>query len=433
MISRITTIVLFTLIFVTSIYAQDSTRKRTEQQWAVGMVARVASIPFATGESRTVSTLVPLIYYEGKRFYMRGIEGGFRLYHTGDWQFSALGRLRFFDIPQEYQNQVQGDNVDWGLQARYQPFPWSYLNLELLSDWHGNFSGNARLGLDIYTGGFNIDPFLQARIKSKKFNSYYYGLNQIKINGGIELSTGIIVDYHLLSNFYLFGAAQLTLLDRPVRNSEFVSADLHGQVFFGIGVSNDRSKPRKEELKTEAYLRLSHGFATPSDLSNIIKFNATRDTFNNQMTSIFYGHPLTDELFSLPLDVYITSGFVWHWDSEVQTNCQELVIAIKLYYTIKWPIRWKLGAAEGLSWVNRIPYVEKSEMENKGYRPSNLLNFLDFSIDFNIGDIFGGKDLKQFWLGYGIHHRSAIFEKAQQFGRIRGGSNFQTFYVQYHF
>jgi len=72
-------------------------------------------------------------------------------------------------------------------------------------------------------------------------------------------------------------------------------------------------------------------------------------------------------------------------------------------------------------------------MERKGYRPSNLLNYLDFTLDFNLGDIFGGQLLDELWLGYGIHHRSAIFEKAQQFGRIRGGSNYQTFYLQYHF
>jgi outer membrane protein len=414
--------------------AQDVEKNnQTEKPWAVGLVYRTASIPFDTEGGKTVSTVIPLLFYEGKYFYLRGIEGGFRFYRTGDWQFSALGRLRFFDIPFEYQNQVQGDNIDWGFQATYQPFPMPYLDLEILSDWEGNFSSNARLGLDIYTGGFHIDPFFEAKLKSKKFNSYYYGLNQVKVNPGIDLSAAVVVDYQLLSNFYLFGMAKLTLLDRQVRSSQYVNSDFHGQFILGFGLSNDRSKPRKEELSTKSYLRVAHGWATPTDLAQIIRFNAKKDTFNNQMTSVFYGHPLADQLFSLPIDIYITPGFVWHWASHVQSSIQELVIAIKLYYTIPWPIRWKFGAAEGLSWVNDIPYVEKSEMQRKGYRPSNLLNFLDFSLDFNIGDIFGGDELKKWWIGYSIHHRSAIFETAQQFGRIRGGSNFQTFYLQYDF
>ncbi len=178
---------------------------------------------------------------------------------------------------------------------------------------------------------------------------------------------------------------------------------------------------------------MAQGWATPSNLSNILKFDAERDTFNNQLTSVFYGHPLTDEFFGLPIHFYLTSGFIWHWKSSVQPHSQEMVLAIKLFYTIPWPIRWRLGAAEGFSYVNKIPYVEAKEMEKKEYRPSNLLNFLDFSLDLNIGDIFGGKDLARLWLGYGIHHRSAIFETAAHFGRISGGSNYQTIYLQWYY
>jgi len=41
--------------------------------------------------------------------------------------------------------------------------------------------------------------------------------------------------------------------------------------------------------------------------------------------------------------------------------------------------------------------------------------------------------MKHWWLGYSIHHRSAIFESAQHFGRIKGGSNFQSVYLQWHY
>ena len=420
------------LFNLTQIYAQDENPKvQTEKSWAIGMVVRTATIPFATDEDRTVATLVPLIFYEGDRFYMRGIELGFKFYSIGDWQFSALGRMHFFDIPKSYQNRIQGDNVDWGFQARYQPFPLTYLDLELLSDWQKNVSSNARLALDLYQGGFHFDPYFELKLKGNSYNSTYFGLTQQEVKAGIDMSVGIIADYHVLSNFYFYGAARLTLLDRQVRRLDFVNRDVNANLLFGVGFSNDPTRPRKEELGIKPYIRLSHGWATPSDLANIIRFNATPDTANNQMTSIFYGQPLTDNLLGVPIEVYLTPGFAWHWASHVQRSCQELVIAVKLFYTFKWPIRWKFGAGEGLSWVNRIPFVEKSEMERKGYQPSNLLNFLDFSLDLNIGDIFGGDQMKKIWIGYGIHHRSAIFEKAQQFGRIRGGSNFQTIYLQY--
>lgn len=72
-------------------------------------------------------------------------------------------------------------------------------------------------------------------------------------------------------------------------------------------------------------------------------------------------------------------------------------------------------------------------MDEKGYLPSNLMNYLDFSLDINIGDLFRQEHLTGLYFGYAIHHRSAIFGSASQFGRISGGSNFHTFYLQYHF
>jgi outer membrane protein len=71
-------------------------------------------------------------------------------------------------------------------------------------------------------------------------------------------------------------------------------------------------------------------------------------------------------------------------------------------------------------------------LEEKGYKPSKLLNYLDFSLDLHLGDIFGEK-LDELWLGYSIHHRSAIFESSSRFGRIKGGSNYNSVYLQWHY
>ena len=41
--------------------------------------------------------------------------------------------------------------------------------------------------------------------------------------------------------------------------------------------------------------------------------------------------------------------------------------------------------------------------------------------------------MQDVWLGYSIHHRSAIFESASRFGWIKGGSNYNTIYLQFDF
>ena len=418
----------------TNLFADGSNwRVYPEQEWGLGASIRVGAIPFATDE-RTVGSFVPLMFYHGKYFYMDGIEGGFKLYDSKSWQFRAMGRLRFFDIPAEYQNEIQGNNVLWGLKIRYKPIRFTYTDVELLSDVYGHFLSELRLGLAYKTKHFRGQLFGEFQFKTSSFNSYYYGLEQYDVGGGTEIAAGYTINYHVISNLFLFSAGKISLLDKNVRNLDIINRDLYWQAYFGFGFSNDWNKEKKPALKNKAYVRMAVGWATPSDLSKIIRFNAEPDSANNHMTSIFYGYPLTDNLFGLPLDFYLHSGFVWHWSNQpYQGNAQEVVLAIKFYATIPWPIRWRFGAAEGLSYVNNIPFVEKTEMERKGYKPSNLLNFLDFSLDLNIGDITGGDFMKRLWIGYGIHHRSAIFETAQQFGRIKGGSNFQTGYLSWEF
>jgi outer membrane protein len=149
------------------------------------------------------------------------------------------------------------------------------------------------------------------------------------------------------------------------------------------------------------------------------------------MTSIFYEHPLTDRILGLPIDVYIGSGLALHWSSEVQDSTFELVAKIHFYYTFTWPVRWRIGVAEGFSWIEEVTYIERENMESKDYRPSQLMNYLDFTLDVNLGDIFRSSALENAWLGFSIHHRSSIFESASQFGRIKGGSNYPSIYIQW--
>ena len=92
---------------------------------------------------------------------------------------------------------------------------------------------------------------------------------------------------------------------------------------------------------------------------------------------------------------------------------------------------WRIGAAEGLSWIEEVTYIENENMESKGYRPSQLMNYLDFTLDVNLGDLFRSSSLENAWLGFSIHHRSSIFESASQFGRIKGGSNYPSLYIQW--
>ncbi len=411
---------------------ESSQKKWPEQDWGIAAGLRVARIPFDTKDN-TVTNFVPQLFYEDDLIFVRGLEGGIKIIGTDVWQLNALARLRFFDIPKSFQNEIQEDAVDLGLQLRYLPSEDAFVELEILSDMDYQFHANLRAGLELEHGDLDYVPYLNFDFKSSDFNDYYYGLDVENVGEGVDISAGIKAEYYLFSNLYLIGSFQLTWLDHNVRHSRFVDKNVLDETFLGIKFSNERKKDRKKTLRNSPYWRIGHGWATPSNMGDIVSGDTENDKYNNQLTSVFYGHPLTDELFGLPLDIYLTPGFVWHWNSRVQPSSQEYVLCIKAYYTFKWPITWRLGAGEGASYVSRVTYIEESELNKKDYEVSKLMNYLDFSIDINLSDLFDLKGPNELWLGYYIHHRSAIFERSSHFGRIKGGSNYNTVYLQWHF
>jgi len=411
----------------------------SEQDWGIAAVYRTATIPFDTqGGDHAVSTFVPMMYFNNDHVFVNGLEGGAYLYQSEDEQLqaNALMRLRFVDIPASVQNANEGDSVDFGGQLRYKLDDKWWLDTELMSDKdlrvHANLRASARYELD----DWELQPHATLRYKGPDFNSEYYAFSATTnqyIGAGVDATIGLKARYHVHSNLYLLGATSVTRLDHSAYHSDAVRDRYQGEFYIGFGFFNDKTKAPKPELTNKRYVRFAHGWATPSNIGEIITFNTEKDPYNNQMTSVFYGHPLTDELFGIPLDIYFTPGIVHHWSSEVQSAATEYIAAIKAYYTLDWPTKWRFGVAEGMSYIDSMTYVENEEMKSKGYTPSHLLNYLDFSFDVNLGDLINNRDFDNMWLGYSIHHRSAIFESASQYGRIKGGSNYNTLYLQIDF
>lgn len=410
-----------------------------EQEWGIAAMYRTTSIPFDTaGGDQTVSTFVPMMFFENEYVFVDGIEGGVFLYNSeeSDWRVSALTRMRFIDIPQSAQNANEGDTADFGVQLQYKiDDTWSF-DSELMTDNDLHFHSNFRLNGQYEFGDWELSPRATIRYKDADFNSQYYAFKDVtgeSIGAGIDVNLGIDIRYHVISNLYLLGSTSVTRFDDNAFNSSIVEDRYQGEFYLGFGFFNDKTAPKKPELSNKPYLRVAHGWATPSNIGDIMKLNSEKDKYNNQLTSVFYGHPLTDEVFGVPIDIYFTPGIAHHWSSKVQSGSTEYIAAIKAFYTFDWPIKWRFGVAEGLSYIDSITYIEQTEMDEKGYTASHLLNYLDFSFDINVGDAVNQSDLENVWFGYSLHHRSAIFENASQFGRIKGGSNYNTIYIQYEF
>jgi outer membrane protein len=412
-------------------------------EWGVAIGIRRADIPFAVSEvseDTAVYDILPMILFKNDYGYINGLEGGIHLWKNADHQVNVYSRFRFNDIPKEFQNEIKGQSFDFGLQYRYFDGPWT-TDLAVLSDNNKRVYGYTRSQYSWEYESWSLMPFAELRWKSADFNDYYYGFELEEAGAGVSASGGIKASYHVASNLHLIGQFGVTRLEDNVYDLATVEKNYQLESFLGIAFYPDPNEPFVKAVgkdKNDEYLRVAHGWATPSNIGDILKFNTERDSENNQMSSIFYGTQVADSLLTMPIDVYFTPGLVWHYSSDVQNDIAEVVLAIKVFYTFDFGPRWRVGIAEGLSYVSNVTYIEGIDFEGEdGKRDyentSKLLNYLDFSLDVNVGDIFNNKALAQTWFGYSIHHRSGIFETSSAFGRIKGGSNYQTIYLQWHF
>jgi len=400
------------------------------EKWGIAMGIRSATIPF-DAEKSVVNDIVPLIFYDNGRLFIEGLEFGYRLFQGKNWQLSPFARYRFFDIPKEYQNAVRESGLDLGGQLTYHFTDGFHTDFEVLSDEEGRWHANLTPTLTFERGPWEFRPYVRFRWKSADFNNHYYGLGREDPGSAIDTQIAAEIRFHVWRNLYLLGRGSILFLDSDTRDISFVDNSTQAEAFLGIGFFNDKKNP-VNTLASKPYIRLAHGWGTESNLGEIITGKTKSDPYNNQLSSVFFGVPLADELFTLPIATYLTPGIAHHLASDVQDRSTEWVLAVKFYYTINWPTPWRLGFAEGLSYVDRIPYLEEKDMQEKGYRPSQLLNFLDFSVDIDLGQLFRVQWMEDLWLGYSIHHRSGIFSTSSAFGRISGGSNYNTIYLQYH-
>jgi len=400
------------------------------EKWGIAMSIRSATIPFDAKKS-AVNDIVPLIFYDNGRLFIDGLEFGYRLFQGKNWQLSPFARYRFFDIPEEYQNDIRESGLDLGGQLTYHFTDGFHADFEVLSDQDGRWYANLTPVLTFDRGPWDLRTYARFRWKSADFNNRYYGLEIEDVGSAIDAQIAVDTRFHVWRNLYLLARGSILFLDSDTRDISFIDDSTQAEAFLGFGFFNDKKNP-VDTLASKPYIRLAHGWGTESNLSEIVSGNTEKDPYNNQLSSVFFGVPLADALFTLPIATYLTPGIVHHYSSDVQNRSTEYVLAVKFYYTIKWPTPWRLGFAEGLSYVDRIPYLEEKDMQEKGYRPSQLLNFLDFSVDIDLGQLLRVQWMEDLWLGYSIHHRSGIFSTSSAFGRISGGSNYNTVYLQYH-
>ena len=176
-------------------------------------------------------------------------------------------------------------------------------------------------------------------------------------------------------------------------------------------------------------LRFAYGRLSTKNLGQIIFGNEQNYSPKLNVVSLDGGYLLKSKLFDLPVDLYLKSGISHFDEAGLKGDAYEFTLYLKVYYNLDYfDNRMRFGFGEGGSYTTSLLYYEKTDANDRHDHNSQGLNYLDISLDVDIGRLFKMELLKGTYIGWALKHRSGVF------GLIRnvkhGGSNYNTVYVE---
>ena len=429
-----------------------------DSNWSLGFGMRNGTFPYV-GED-VEEDFFPLIVYNGQRFFIDGTRAGFHLLNNEDWLFSGYAAYRFGGYNEEDSTELDDMDRDDGVDGRFaltRKTGFGRFTLDYgadISDKSEGWDTQLRWGVPFELGNFRYRPWIGLTYEDQNLVNYYYGVQSdetapgrpaYETSSALEWHYGIDLSYRVATHHYIGLNLDYQSLDTTKRNSPIVEDGniFHSFLSYRYEFNDYQDDPAvsgslfRGLKQGEWYWRVAGGRTTKVKFNELMRFKNLfqPEERNTGLASIFVGKKVTDNFFWLPIEGYVTTGYVRRFERGEQPDFNEYVLGFKAYFS-KFPwshiVRTRVGLGEGISYAERIPIVEKENVESKNRSASHLLNYLDWSWDVNLGDVFKQKSLKGCYLGWSVHHRSGIFASSDLFGNVNGGGNVNTLYVQCH-
>lgn len=239
--------------------ADDALEDRPPR-WGVGIAAVISDSPYAGEGTRVVP--IPLVTYQGDRFYFRGLTAGWRIFGGDSFELTALAKFRFdgFEVGDLGRTELARNGLDYrlledrdksldlGLGAEWKGAAGE-LEVELLADatdTSGGQEASVQYGYPIELGKGRLTPSVGVTWLSKDMANYYYGtLDEEVARGVVDYKPGsatipeVGVSYFrpIGEKWSMIGSAKYSSLPDEIKNSPFVEQDTDGTVSLFIGFS----------------------------------------------------------------------------------------------------------------------------------------------------------------------------------------------------
>lgn len=184
------------------------------------------------------------------------------------------------------------------------------------------------------------------------------------------------------------------------------------------------------ENETKYSFRLQAGSSSASDLNQLYTFQGlNKSKYETNTLGIDVGYKLYENIADFPFDLYAKGGISYFDENYHQPDFLEATLYIKLLWKLNFfNNQARIGFGEGFSYAGRVPYVEAQEAIEENDNQSNFLNYLDVTVDFDLGKLIHSKSLDETYIGYLIKHRSGVHGLYN--GIYDGGSNYNCIYVE---
>lgn len=410
----------------------------------LGLAMRFERSPYRDGGTR--NDFVPIYVYEGKRVFLDAYRFGLKINETPESRFDVFVGYRFEGYPYDKIPASRGPGVDLGLGYQ-QRRPWGTLFGELLHDAAGESNGTEmRVGYktDWNFGRLQLQPQISVSARDANLNNYYYGVRSSEATAarpayepgaGVNAELGMSAVYRLSERWRVIGGVSAKRWSSGVRASPIVEDRI--QMSGLLGLAYDFS-PEHDAFPDGRPLivKVLHGTSTDCDVAKVMLLQCfSTDTVDQtRVTAIELGRPFIERLNGLPLDFVGYVGLLRHSERGLQTDSWQVNAYMKAYYYgFPWSahVRTRLGFGVGVSYAQRVPYVEDRDQLARGRSSSRLLNYLDPSIDVSLGDLIGVRSMHDTYVGIGVSHRSGIFGASRLLGNVNGGSNYIYSYLEW--
>ncbi|MFA6196954.1 MAG: hypothetical protein WC656_09965 [Sulfurimonas sp.] len=180
-------------------------------------------------------------------------------------------------------------------------------------------------------------------------------------------------------------------------------------------------------------LRLSGGSASASDFDRLFTFQGFNTSpYETKTYGLTGGYRIYKDIGGLPFDLYANGGLNYYDENGYQDNFFGADVYVKVVYKLNaFSNEFRIGLAEGMSYVGAIPHTEMQEAILEKDAHSNLLNYMELTFDFDIGKLARVKSMENLYLGYLIKHRSGMYGV---YNNVKdGGSNYNCAYIEKKF